>query len=309
MTSSKLHVATVATDKRFYFPFLVESCRRNGVELTVLGLGQTWQGYTWKMTQMRSFLQEVEPDDLVCFVDAYDVVCLRPLEDIVPTFEQICKREDCRIIMGHDTTHLVGEIAGRLMFGSCHGKRLNAGTYIGRAQDLLEILEESQALDPGHHDDQILMTELCCMRPNDFYVDTGREMFYSYANSLNEIRVPSDAKPFFVHGNASTFLNELLISHEYEDIYNKKKHINTELFWYVVEKLLHHWYVFLTLYWFLTVPFVMFLASCIYFCLSKGPIRRRNTARLLLTGGGVLVALPFLFCVGYVLCSDFVWLP
>lgn len=298
---TQLHIATVATDKRFYYPYLVESCRRNGVPLTVLGMGETWQGYTWKYTKMIEFLGSVPPDDLVCFVDAYDVVCVRNLSELVPMYEELEASKGCRIIVGHDETHLVGELAGQIFFGSCHGNRLNAGSYMGRAQNLLHILQESTARDPGHHDDQILLTELCRLRQNDFYIDTDKEIFFVYASSLNEIRVPPSTRPFFVHGNACTFLNNLLETHGYDEIHHDKKRLNKEIFYFVIEKILHHLWIFMTMYWWLLL--LLFLA--LYFLAAKKT--RSTTFRRLLTGGWVIVSLPFLFFLGYVLVSDFVW--
>ena len=76
---NKLHIVTVATDSQYYFPYLVESCKRNGKELEVLGMGEVWQGFNWKYVKMMEYLKTLPTDDIVCFVDGYDVVCCRNL--------------------------------------------------------------------------------------------------------------------------------------------------------------------------------------------------------------------------------------
>jgi len=299
MQEPRLYITTVATDERFYYPYLVESCRRNGTELIVLGMGEAWQGYTWKMTKLREFLASVQPDDVVCFVDAYDVLCIRNVSDLVSTFEEIRAREGCRIVMGHEDTHIVGEIAGQIFFGSCQGKRLNAGSYIGRAADLLDIVSASQARDPGHHDDQILMTELCQIRPTDFYIDVRKEIFHISSSSLYEIYPPSSSSPFFIHGNACSFMHEMVRKQGMEP----RDGIKKELLFYLVEKLLHHWFVFLYTYWLIPVVYIVVLVWLL--SLSGGRQRVRKFASVMLPFVVALPFLPFLLCFVYLVCSDY----
>jgi hypothetical protein len=232
------------------------------------------------------------------------VVCVRDLSELVSIYEQLEASKGCRIVVGYDESNLVVEVAAHLMFGSCHGNRLNAGSYMGRAQNLLTILEESKAMDPGHHDDQILMTELCRLRPNDFYIDTDKEIFFVYCSSLNEIVVPASRRPFFVHGNGCTFLNDLLEAHGYDEIHQQKSQLNKQMFYFVVEKFLHHWMISMTLYWWgFVILFLFFLV--VYFLSVKK--HRPTTFRRLLTGGLVIVVSPLLIFCGYLLFTDFVW--
>jgi hypothetical protein len=37
-----LHIVTVVTKSNYYFPYLVESCKKNGKELTILGYNKEW---------------------------------------------------------------------------------------------------------------------------------------------------------------------------------------------------------------------------------------------------------------------------
>lgn len=47
-TNDTVHVVTVATESKSYFPYLVESCKRHGGQLEVLGMGEKWEGFNWK---------------------------------------------------------------------------------------------------------------------------------------------------------------------------------------------------------------------------------------------------------------------
>jgi hypothetical protein len=49
---NNFHIVTVATESKYYFPYLLESCKNNGKELEVLGYGEKWEGLNWKFKKM-----------------------------------------------------------------------------------------------------------------------------------------------------------------------------------------------------------------------------------------------------------------
>lgn len=54
---SELHIVTVATESKYYFPYLVESCKKYGKELEVLGYGEKWKGFNWRFKLMIEYLK------------------------------------------------------------------------------------------------------------------------------------------------------------------------------------------------------------------------------------------------------------
>ena len=48
----KTHIITIATNSELYFPYLVDSCKKNGIPLTVLGYGEKWTGFTFRFDKM-----------------------------------------------------------------------------------------------------------------------------------------------------------------------------------------------------------------------------------------------------------------
>ena len=88
---NQYHIITVATDPKYYFPYLVESCKNLGKELKVLGMGEKWEGFNWKYKQMVEYLNQLPKTDIVCFVDGYDVVCCRNLNELPRAFLKIKK--------------------------------------------------------------------------------------------------------------------------------------------------------------------------------------------------------------------------
>ena len=97
-----LHIVTVATESKFYLPYLVESCKKNGKELEILGFGEKWQGFTWRFKLMIDYLENININDIVCFIDGYDVICTRNLNELKENFIKLKNETNSKIIVGYD---------------------------------------------------------------------------------------------------------------------------------------------------------------------------------------------------------------
>ena len=53
--NEKLQIVTVATHKLGYLEQLIESCKRAGTELKILGLGDKWEGFFTKLKLMHDY--------------------------------------------------------------------------------------------------------------------------------------------------------------------------------------------------------------------------------------------------------------
>jgi len=250
-----LHIVTVATDSEYYFPYLVESCKRNGKELTVLGYGEKWKGFTWRFRLMLDYLKELSDYDIVCFIDGYDVICIRNLNELIDEFIKIKNETNCKIIVGHDKIikdtiyHYYNYLNNLNNFGQCKNISINAGTYIGYVIDLLEILQNIYNLNPNDTaDDQILLIKYCNIsNNNDISIDTDNKLFltldkpnaeidYLIQVNNNEI-IYNNNKPFFIHAPGETYLDNTIRLLGYNlnnnDIKKKmqKKLINRNIFY------------------------------------------------------------------------------
>ena len=216
-----LHIVTVATEEKYYFPFLKSSCQKNGISLTVLGMGEKWQGFNWRYQKMLEFLKKTDPNDIVCFVDGYDVICSRNLLELPAEFERISNKTRCKIIVGQDNiSNFFNKIFSYLTFGTCNGIFLNAGTYIGYSKDIREIIQNIYALNPRNDaDDQVLMTRYCSKNSSDFYIDVKGDIFLCVVDTLNDIdeQVISQTQinthnngPFFIHANGYGILDNTI---------------------------------------------------------------------------------------------------
>jgi len=241
----KLHIVTVATDPKYYFPYLFESCKKNGKDLEVLGMGEVWQGFNWKYLIMIEYLKTLPMDDIVCFIDGYDVICCRNLNQLVYEFKEIKKRTGCKLVVGHDKKSTMMTLSV-LFFGSCNNNNINSGMYIGYVKDMLEIIQKIYELNPKNDaDDQVLMTEYCKKNKEEFYCDVESKLFLSLLYPLEEIDKYMEidenthilkyksSEPFFVHAPGYGYLENVIRKLGYNIDKNK---IKNELFWNIIQK-------------------------------------------------------------------------
>lgn len=222
-----LHIVTVVTESKYYFPYLVESCKIHGKELTILGYGQKWKGFTWRFKLMLEYLEKLPETDIVCFIDGYDVLCLRDLSELKEEFIKIRNRTNCKIIVGHDKIdsstlyYTFNYYWNYYYFGPCIQRGLgseackspliggtttyldqnntnveqftndifiNAGTYIGYVYDLLHILKKLYNKNVNNFDDdQILLINYCKKNTEELYIDTNNKLFLTINKVYSEI--------------------------------------------------------------------------------------------------------------------------
>ena len=231
---ANLYIVTVATESKFYFPYLIKSCKNNGVQLKILAYGEKWKGFNWRFKLVLDYLKSLNGNDIVCFVDGYDVICTRNLKTLPNIFLNLKKKHNCKIIIGkhkriskNNIIAYFNNLMVNYYFSTCNNKALNAGTYIGYAKDLLNILEKIYNLFPiNNYDDQILMTKYCKKYSNEIYIDTNNEIFLTLENPYKEIDNYLEFKnnqvyynnnsPFFIHGAGDTYLDNIIIKLKYD---------------------------------------------------------------------------------------------
>jgi hypothetical protein len=243
-----LHIVTVATEPKFYFNYLVESCKNNGKELIILGYGEKWQGYSWKFKLIIDYLKTLKESDIVCFIDGYDIICNRNLNELKELFINFKNKYNFKILTGADIYKFkLQKYIATYYFKKCNNMLLNSGTYIGYANDLKELLLKTFDLNIKSNDDQYLLTKYCIMNKNNVYIDKEQEFFLtihkSFFNIDNELTFIDNKayyhnkQPFFIHGPSCTYLNNVIIKLGYN---LNNKHINKELRKYFLKKFIHY---------------------------------------------------------------------
>lgn len=72
----KFHAITVANKWNQGISLLKRSAIRNGFDIEVLGLGESWEGNGKKFLILREYIKDLPDTDIIFFVDAYDVFIL-----------------------------------------------------------------------------------------------------------------------------------------------------------------------------------------------------------------------------------------
>ena len=277
-----LHIVSVATDPIYYFPYLVESCKKNGKELTVLGMGEKWKGFNWKYLKMIEYLKNIPPKDIVCFVDGYDVVCTRHLSKLKDTFIKIKKKTNCKIVVGHDkiNNYSIFKIFHSIFFKKCNNASINSGTYIGYAKDILHILKKIHAINNiNNEDDQILLINYCLNNPTDIYIDIYNELFltllYPLCDLSNHVSIYNNKlsynnnEPFFIHAPGYGILDNILIKLNYNYTHNIKSEYYNEI---IKKKFWHYFKAFIynnpIISFFITIVVILFILG-LYFSVKN----------------------------------------
>ena len=264
MTNKKVEIVTISTEKKFYYPHLVESCKKNKGKLTTLGMGEEWKGYNWRFRKMLNYLSNLSDDKIVCFIDGYDVISCRDLTELADEFIKLKNKYKCKMVVGCDDYGYIGKkIVTHLFFGKCGNHYLNAGTYIGYVKDLKDIITKIYELNPTDAaDDQALMIQYYNEHPGEIYIDHECKLFLTLMYPLMDIDIKVDnnkvytndykSMPFFIHAPGNGFLDNIIIKMGYgnmdKDIKKKLTYAMTDKLYYHLKRLvIDYKYVFLAL--------------------------------------------------------------
>ena len=110
---------------------------------------------------MIDYLKKLPKDDIVCFVDGYDVLYVRDLNEMKTMFLEIRNSINNKIIIAKDHFSLI-TYPILLFFGKCNTYSINSGTYIGFVSDLLEIINKNHIdNNKDYEEDQVLIMAHC----------------------------------------------------------------------------------------------------------------------------------------------------
>ena len=144
---------TVATHPQHYYYAMLESAKKNDININVLGWRQKWNGFIWKFKLMEDALKKISPNELVMFIDAYDIIFLSDQTEIEYKFKKYNKR----ILFGA-TNNCESRLSLGCIFTKIfsNGKSLpkqptkfdgiNTGCYIGYANDLQNMFRQCREL-------------------------------------------------------------------------------------------------------------------------------------------------------------------
>jgi hypothetical protein len=253
-----MKLITVATTPKGYFKYLLESCTRNNSDIIVLDWKKPWKGFNQKFLSLKKYLSELDPNEIVCFIDAYDVILLRPVTELESEFINFEKSHPEKIIVGQDAAispHCsFVEFFTKLYFQDCNGIPLNSGTILGRVKDMLNMLNTVLTYDNTEDaDDQRLLIKYCQQTSQLIYIDVEYRFFHVNYDFSSNIPLQS----FIAHAPGHSNMDPLLTRLGYIIQDSDKHKMDSFLF---INK--YGDYLFLA--------FVLFLFLC-WFLLKKFP--------------------------------------
>jgi hypothetical protein len=149
-----------------------------GWELNIIGKNIQWKGWITRMTQYRDYAKNSDPNELLVFLDAFDVVCIKNSNDFKKKFEQMNRKyifgcEDiCNIIATCKRPKKWQKI------NNIYDFFVNGGCVIARAKDIIYLWDwciKNKHID----DDQIALGYFMDEHPYDVMLDTKNIFVYN----------------------------------------------------------------------------------------------------------------------------------
>lgn len=227
-----MKLVTVATHSERYYPYLKLSAQRNRFDLVTLGWGEKWKGFTWRFELMRKYLLSLDEDEIICFVDGYDVIVLQDMKTLEEKFISKINGDKSKIVIALeiDSTSKLSNFILKFWYSffsyKCNNKFINAGTYIGYASTLINlfnsICDEFECRDDA--DDQILLQRYCAKIPDIFIFDddsnlflTLPDLFYPISSNSDLIKMKNkiltyknNTKPSIFHAPTNSNIDEII---------------------------------------------------------------------------------------------------
>ena len=205
-----LAVVTVATHESLGLRWFRASCRKHGIEPVVLGLGEPWGGFGWRLKllleTLRAHLGEWQE---VLFIDGFDSVVSADLAEIRGKFRQAGTRllfaAEANCWPETPETSGYPETPFRYRF-------INGGGFLGEVEYLVDLMDELGF--PGLGDDaidQYHWARAFLSGKHDIRLDVCCEIFHCLFEARDDLCFESRIRnrstrslPCVFHGNGNT---------------------------------------------------------------------------------------------------------
>lgn len=212
------YVYTVATDLE-KAKKLIDSSKHNRMKVKVLGAKEEWKGGDIKNTPgggmkinlLKKELYKHKDNDVILFVDGYDVFLNDTLDNIVQTYLSF----HSRVVFAAEKTCWPNQNLKDSFPATEHDNNyLNSGCYIGVVSELRKILEEELQ---DSEDDQLYFQKKYLSGEFDIKLDTNTRLFQCVSSDEDNISINEDLKiynaqtgnfPKILHGNGGEYSKE-----------------------------------------------------------------------------------------------------
>jgi hypothetical protein len=201
-----IHYVCVATENKLYLPYLKQLIP----DLVILGMGIKWKGFVMKIELMIDYLKTLNENDIVCVIDAYDLLPTKNIIHLEDRFNEFMKKNpNVKMVIGCDkSNNILFNMVCSMLFDNINGNsRLNGGQYIGYVKNISYILNSFNLTTLK--DDQVELTTYANNNPDFIYIDNVKHFFNVQANPL--IQAKNNYDSCFLHANANGQLEDFLL--------------------------------------------------------------------------------------------------
>jgi hypothetical protein len=247
--NSIMKLVTVATHAERYFPYLKVGAEKHKYNLVVLGWGEKWRGFVWRFQLLKNYLKSLTEDEVICFIDAYDVLLLKSAERLEQKFHSMTNGDKTKIVISKDTLSsnpvhsAVVSWLQSLAFKQYQGHYINAGTYIGYSSAILKVLEDIEKTFELKDDfnDQAILQEYAIQTQDKFIVDRNNSLFFVINNPLGKLDIRELNKhSCILHGPGFTNLDEAVLYFGYDPFIFRGEDETMVRFNYITTNLIHY---------------------------------------------------------------------
>jgi hypothetical protein len=165
------------------FKTLVTSANANNINIHINGIGIKWKDFSNKLENFHKFLENVDDDKIVMSLDAYDIILYDTAENIKKKF---LKYNKPLVFSAEKYCWPDGNIWDKYPKSNEIFKYVNAGTYMGYAWKIKEMLNEFKKTNYN-----------CLTYHTDKYykkADDQRCLTKYYLNNMNDIAIDNKQK-------------------------------------------------------------------------------------------------------------------
>ncbi len=167
---------TYATHNERLFNKLIESSKRNNINLNILGYGDIFEGMKGRAKSILKFLNTINNDNqLICHIDAFDSIILGNEQEMYTKFNTFYKDKKLVFSSDNDNNFFFTYFKYK-KYGKCHNNFLSAGLYIGYNYYIKNLLEYFIKTD--YISDQKSFIPIC--RIDDNIAVDNNILFYNY---------------------------------------------------------------------------------------------------------------------------------
>ncbi len=219
-----LHVFSFATNP--HYPMVQLLLRSSPYPIKMLGVSEPWHTVRQKFESLHRYLAQnnlKDSNDIILFVDGYDVIFTPGNQDIIKKF----KRFNKPLVVSAETNctpHAICTHPEQYPKSSkliTPFKYANSGTYIGYAWAVYSMLDEALKYPKSHEvdisNDQSLMHAYFINNPDRIALDVQQTIFsllhgtqfsdYAYDEKTDTLRNRiTNSKPLILHGNGGSGL-------------------------------------------------------------------------------------------------------